>query len=471
MTLIASNGLRRALAGLILAALGPILGSGCGGAAERELDASPGAPKPVVVTTAEAVRRPVERAIEVVGTLHGWEEVTLGSKQTGRVVAVRHDVGDRVSPEEPLVDLDPVDARLAVDEARSRLLGELVRLGITADQAEEFTSRYGVSEELLANEEVNRIILEIPAIQQAGATLDQATTRLNRQRQLSQRNAGTQQELQDAESEERIAQAARENAVMTARTVIADALSSHVALQQAQEALREMQIVAPRPSALPPGVDSPEEVRYAISRRQVSEGQFLRPGDPVIDLVLEHPLRLRVSVPERFVAEVSQGQEVGLRTAAFPDRIFRGSVARINPSVDPVSRTFEVEAEVPNPDLTLHPGSFAKARIITVRESEATLVPIEAIVRFAGVVKLFLLETGPDGYQARELAIETGAERDGLVEVLGGLPEDAVVITSGQTRLADRTPVVIRPGLAEDESPEAEEPAVGAEGEASDEDG
>src|SRR5690606_29421943 len=109
--------------------------------------------RPIVVTTAPAVRSPVERAIEVVGTLHGWEEVTIGSKQTGRVLTIRHDVGDRVAPGEPLVELDPIDARLAVDEARSRLLGELVRLGISAEEAEEFTARYGISEEILANEE------------------------------------------------------------------------------------------------------------------------------------------------------------------------------------------------------------------------------------------------------------------------------------------------------------------------------
>jgi RND family efflux transporter MFP subunit len=427
----------------------PVVSSGCGGAGDRELSASAEAPRPVVVTSAEAVRRPVERAIDVVGTLHGWEEVTLGSKQTGRVVAVRHDVGDRVSPGEPLVELDPVDARLAVDEARSRLLGELIRLGISAEQAEQFTSRYGVSEEILKNEEVTRIILEIPAIQQSKAMLDQAETRLNRQRQLSNRNAGTVQELQDAESEQQIAQASYDNAIMTARTVIANALSSHVALEQAKAALREMQIEAPSPSVLPPGVGGPDDVRYAISRRRVAEGQFLRPGDQVLDLVLEHPLRLKVSVPERFVAEVSQGQRVELRTAAFADRTFPGTVARINPSVDPVSRTFEVEAEIPNAELSLRPGSFAKTRIITRLEDEATLVPIEAVVRFAGVVKLFLLEAGPDGDRARELAVQTGAELDGLIEVVGGLPEGAVVITSGQTRLADGTMVVPRPPAEE----------------------
>ncbi|RUL87731.1 efflux RND transporter periplasmic adaptor subunit [Tautonia sociabilis] len=429
--------------------------SGCGGAADREAEASDQEPRPVVVTTAEAVVQPVERAIEVVGTLHGWEEVTIGSKQTGRVLIVRHDVGDRVSPGEPLVELDPVDAKLAVDEARSRLLAEIVRLGITAEQARQFTTRYGVSEEILSNEEVTRIILEIPSIQQARATLEQAETRLNRQRQLAQRGAGTVQELQDAESEHRIALAALDNAIVTARTVVANALSSHVSLQQAEEALHEMTIAAPTPSALPPGVPEVGQVRYAIRRRHVSEGQLIRPGDSVFDLILEHPLRLRASVPERFVAEVAEGQPVTLSVAAFPGRSFDGTVSRINPAVDPVSRTFEVESEVPNPDLTLRPGGFAKARIVTDREDHATLVPIEAVVRFAGVVKLFLFEPSGEGGFARELQVVTGAERDGMIEVEGGLPEEAVVITSGQSRLADGTPVVLRPEAPVPGSPEA----------------
>ena len=68
----------------------------------------------------------------------GWEQVTVGSKRTGRVVKVHHDMGDRVQPGEPLVELDSVDAKLGVEQAESKYLGELVKLGITKRQAEEF---------------------------------------------------------------------------------------------------------------------------------------------------------------------------------------------------------------------------------------------------------------------------------------------------------------------------------------------
>jgi multidrug efflux pump subunit AcrA (membrane-fusion protein) len=402
---------------------------------------------PVVVTTAPAIRQPVERSIEVVGTLFGWEEVTLGSKQTGRVIAVKHDVGDRVSPGEALVELDPVDARFAVEEARSRLLGELVKLGISSEVADRFTSQYGISEAILENDEVIQIVRNTPPVKQAQATLELAEIRLNRQRQLASRSAGTVQELQDAESEVRVAEAALDNAILTARTVIANALSTYVAMEQATEVLREMTIEAPRPSVLPPGVETMGELRYAVSQRYVSEGQFLRPGDPVYDLVLEHPLRLRADVPERYGARVAEGQAVELSVASHPGTTFRGTISRINPRIDPVSRTFEVEAEVANEDLVLRPGSFAKARVVTLREDDATLVPIEAVVRFAGVVKLFLLDPESNGDRVEEVQVRTGVQTGELIEILDGLPEGSVVITSGQTRLADGSTVVLREGV------------------------
>src|SRR5262249_3588033 len=97
----------------------------------------------VPVTVASLEHRSVERTVEVIGTLRGWEQVTVGTKRTGRVLKVHHDIGDRVQPGEPLVELDPVDAKLDVQQAESRYLGELVKLGITRRQAEEFVAKYG----------------------------------------------------------------------------------------------------------------------------------------------------------------------------------------------------------------------------------------------------------------------------------------------------------------------------------------
>ena len=90
----------------------------------------------VPVTVAPLERKTVERTVNVVGSLRGWEQVTVGSKRSGRVVKVLHDMGDRVPPGEPLVELDPVDAKLAYNQAQSKYLAELVKLGITEARAE-----------------------------------------------------------------------------------------------------------------------------------------------------------------------------------------------------------------------------------------------------------------------------------------------------------------------------------------------
>ena len=70
------------------------------------------------MTVAPLEHRTVERTVDVVGTPQGWEQVTVGTKRTGRVVKVLHDMGDRVKPGEPLVELEPVDAELAIDAGR-----------------------------------------------------------------------------------------------------------------------------------------------------------------------------------------------------------------------------------------------------------------------------------------------------------------------------------------------------------------
>jgi RND family efflux transporter MFP subunit len=179
-----------------------------------------------------------------------------------------------------------------------------------------------------------------------------------------------------------------------------------------------------------------------MTRRQVSEGQMIKEGEAVAEMVIEDPIRLWSQVPEEYSEEVRIGQRVRLSTRALPGVAIEGKVARINPSIDASSRTFQVETLVPNERGLLRPGGFAKASIITDAEASAAVVPIESIVRFAGVTKLFVVENGV----ARSINdLKTGSEGRGWVEVMSQrLPDAAQVVTTGQTQLADGVPVVIR---------------------------
>jgi membrane fusion protein (multidrug efflux system) len=203
-----------------------------------------------------------------------------------------------------------------------------------------------------------------------------------------------------------------------------------------------MIIRVPVPKLIPPSLTRTSPLSYGVTRRQVSEGQMIKEGEAVAELVIEDPIRLWSQVPEQYSEDVRIGQRVRLSTRAHPGVAIEGKVARINPSVDSSSRTFQVETLVPNERGLLRPGGFAKASIITDAEARAAVVPLDSIVRFAGVTKVFIVENG----KARSISdIKTGSEGRGWIEVTSKLlPETAAVVTTGQTQLADGTSVAIR---------------------------
>jgi multidrug efflux pump subunit AcrA (membrane-fusion protein) len=381
-----------------------------------------------VSVTAEPVAvREVQRALEVVGTLRGFEEVALSPKVEGRVLRIFHDVADRVGPGEPLLEIDPTDSDLAVRQAEKALGVELARLGLEQPPAGDC--------------DLNKV----PAVVQARTRMNNAQLRLERARQLLGQQAATAEEVTDKTAEFRSLQADFDGQVLVARAGLATIRMKQEALAAARQQRADTLVRTPVPTRPVPGAES-AGVSYAITARAAAEGSYLKPGTEVFRLVIDRTLKLRAAVPERFGEEIHLGQKADV-FAATSSKKAEGVVARINPSVDPGTRTLEVEIHVPNADGRLKPGGFAKTAILTRRDEAAVTVPLESLVRFAGVTKIFLLEDG----KAREVQVTPGVQSTSWVEVaLPSLPRGAVVVTSGQSALADGTPVKVR-GLASTE--------------------
>ncbi len=397
---------------------------GCGARPTETATKSDGSPRTTLVEVARVEKRLVERSIDGYGTLRGWENVTIGAKGSGRVVKVRHDIGDRVAPGELLVELDSIDADLAVREAQRRLEAELTKLNLKELPTSKFDE------------------MSVPSVVQAKVSLDRSKNNLARERSLIQRGAGTAQDFQNAENDVQAAEAVLENAVLNVRSIRASALTNQVLLDVMRAKRRDIEIRVPVPSAAPQGAASPPV--YAVTRRSVSEGQMLKEGDPVFDLVIVNPLRLSTYVDEEHSAQVRVGQPVRIKVISFPGKPFEGVVTRINPSIGATSLQFQVETLVPNPDMNLRPGNYASARIVIDARAEATVVPIDALVRRAGVKKVFIVE----GNQAREVPVELGEEWNDSIEVVGNVPANAQVITSGNVQLADGAPIAVKPPRA-----------------------
>ena len=206
--------------------------------------------------------------------------------------------------------------------------------GITKQQAEEFVKKYGISEELLIGKVADDAIAKVPAVVQKQVAREKAQQYLTRQRALTQRGAGTPQELDDAETDLKTAAANFDDAFQSARTVIANAIAVQGRLSQAGQTLIDMTIRAPTPKLIPPSFNRTSVLSYGITKRQVSEGQMIKEGEAIAELVIEDPIRLWSQVPEQYPKTCSSDSGFGSRPGPIPDVAIEGKVARINPSVE-----------------------------------------------------------------------------------------------------------------------------------------
>lgn len=387
-----------------------------------ETDASKRDAAAVVVTAEPVAYRSVQRSVEAIGTLYGYEEVSIAAKVDGRVCKIYHDISDPVKPGELLIELDPTDYELLLSQAEKSLRVDLARLGV---------------EELPADTKFN--VDNLPAVIQARERMNNAKIRYERIRTLARNGAVTPEELTDRTADFHAADAEYHSQILAARSLVATVEMKRDALSIARQHLKDMVIATPVPLQRVPGME--KGVTYVMSQRAVSEGSFVRSGTEVCKLVIDRMLKLKALIPERYSNEIQRGQSVQVSTAAHAQP-FAGVVARINPTVDPVNRTFQVEIEVPNPQGKLKPGSFAKAAILTKLDREVATVPLEAPISFAGITKVFVVQNG----RAKEVKVALGVQNTAWVEIISNsaLPRGAQVITSGQSALADGTPISVR---------------------------
>lgn len=425
--------------------------------------AAPAEPEPVPVTVAPVAAQPVDRTVSVVGTLFGDEEVVITPKVEGRVQKIHHDLGDVVHPGDVLLDLDPTDLQLTMSEAKKSLELELAKLGLA---------------ELPGGElELDRL----PTVVRARTMEENALRKLDRIKRARGGGAATQDEFDQTETDLKVARATREQALLDARATLASARHKLAVLQTAEQKRRDCRVTVPEPTTATRDKNG-GPVEYRIAQRMASEGEMVRafPSTAVFRLVKDQPLKLKAAVPERHIGDVQVGQHAMLRVEAYPDRLFWARVSRLNPTVDPVNRTFQIEALVNNGasggPRRLRAGGFARADILVGRDPGALLVPIEAVVSFVGVLKVFVL----DGGKVREVEVKVGVQPAawaeglaseeqpppaqyvgvprGFVEVrpkeapkeAPGRPAPALlaagarVVVTGQSKLADSTPVRVR---------------------------
>ena len=169
-----------------------------------------------------------------------------------------------------------------------------------------------------------------------------------------------------------VAKATVDQVKIDAQANIAKARQQAAILDTAQQRLNDTKVEVPAPSvAVSKVARSPKDVEYAVAERMISEGEMATHTNPkgVFHLVIDKLLKYKASVPESYTSQVKVGQKVQIRTEAYQDKVFEGTVSRVSPTVDKLNRTFQVEILVPNLSRELKAGGFAKASILTRLET------------------------------------------------------------------------------------------------------
>ena len=174
-----------------------------------------------------------------------------------------------------------------------------------------------------------------------------------------------------------------------------------------------------------------------VQEKRTSVGEYLAAGTAVVNIVRMDPLRLRAEVPERSAASIRSGQNVRV-TVDGDANVYLGQIKRLSPVIAEQNRMLVVEADVHN-NGRLRPGSFVRAEIVTNDAKMAVAVPSNAIVTFAGIEKVIVVQNG----KALEKPITTGRRNGDLTEIVTGVNVgDQVIVDPGNLQSGQAVQVV-----------------------------
>lgn len=164
------------------------------------------------------------------------------------------------------------------------------------------------------------------------------------------------------------------------------------------------------------------------------------PGDmsgsqPVLTVGQLSPIvKVMINVSENDLQLIKSGMPVDVTFDAFAGETFTGKIARVYPTVDTSTRTFQVEVQIANRDERILPGMFARVEI-NLGDMQNVVVPDRAVVKQTGSGNkyVYVYHNGTVSYNR----VELGRRLDDAYELLSGCNDGDTVVIAGQTRLAD----------------------------------
>lgn len=229
------------------------------------------------------------------------------------------------------------------------------------------------------------------------------------------------------------------------KDLFAKQLTSHQALDEAKSKLDESKAKLAVDKVRLDKMTIKAPFSGILGLREVSQGAYIVPGQNLIRLDKLDTIKLDFRIPEVYLSKINRGQTVTVTLDSFPTKEFTGKVYAMDLAVDEDSRTLLLRAKLPNPNLELQGGLFARVKLVLSQREKALLIPEQAIVPQGGDSFVFKIQED----KAILTKIKLGQRRTGDVEVIEGLNASDLVITAGQMKLRPNAPITILPSSQE----------------------
>ncbi len=389
----------------------------------------------MVVEVTPAVRRTIATTASLDGQIAPMLNSTLSSPQSGNVIAVYVNEGDRVRQGELLAKIDDstlraqlVQAEGQIAAARGKLQGSTITQPIEATQYDttyrQAQERLHADEAALRNAEIvynsntnlyPRGYVALTALEQSRAAYVSAQQQVRQdQAALASARAGLGQRQADLQT------------VASNRGDLQQAIGT---AQQLRAEIAQTNVVAPFDGV--------------VTARQLDPGAFAGPNQAVVTVSRLDPVYIYLNVPDDVLSYAHPGASVTFTTNSFPGRSFTGTISEVNAVPTQGTLSYRARIVYPNPDNRLRGGMFVQVTLLKERRANVVTVPPSAIVQGPQGPAVFAAQNG----HAVRVPVRVGLRTDLLAEVQG-VPAGERIITTRQEMLQDGAPIVVADGKA-----------------------
>ena len=392
-------------------------------------------------------RKDYQQAMSMVNEAHA----EVGSKQ-GAIEAARADV-TAAEQERANAQANQEAVQSMLGDANAQLQSAQADQQYWRNEIERETSLFKAG--AVTQEELQR---ERAQAQNADTKVSQAQARITQvQAQIRAAQSGTQKsDAMIAAARAKLQQAQSDLAAHDAhvRSAGAAADSAKQKIAQAQASVQQAQAMLAGASAARGYSEIRSQTDGVVTRRTISPGVLVSPGQTILKIAQIAPIRLQANVPEADLHKLHLGSRVCIASPTSTGAPFMTRVTSIAPSIDPNARTGIVEAMLPNRDSRFLPGQYVTMDLSTGSDTNTLHIPTRAL-RYHTVPTGEVLSTqatptvwvaepvpGLEGrYTVREVTVRTGRSDADNTEILSSLKAGQKVVVTGQDSLKNDDPV------------------------------